>query len=89
MTPSKRTCSQCGKEKHVKEFYRQHDVCRPCILPAARAESAELATEVERHRQEKEVKRLMKAELRKIARQRINNRKQRAKERLVCPSACQ
>ena len=41
----------------------------------------DLHTEVERHRQEKETRRLLKEELKKIARSRIEGRKRRRKAR--------
>lgn len=83
MTESSRKCDGCGETKSPRQFYRVGGECKACIraraAPPVRSEG--LATDVEKHRQEKEVKRLMKIELKKLAKARLQMRKQRAKQK--------
>lgn len=79
-----KTCPECGQEKHLRYFYKKHDTCRACSMAPALA--IPVSDKIEAHRQEKEVKVLMRAQLKKIAKDRLKKRKivkrEKAKEAL-------
>lgn len=72
-----RKCEACGDEKPIQSFYRNHNECRNCVR--SRVVAIPLASKVEAHRQEK----LLRQELRKIAKARLNDRRQKAKAAAV------
>ena len=59
-----RTCPACGEAKTANFFYQKIDECRKCVMERALASEDRivepLETRVERHRQEKEVRKLMR-----------------------------
>jgi predicted phage terminase large subunit-like protein len=79
----RRTCDVCQKERGPKDFYKDVATCRPCLQKHLKIEltAAVGATDVERHRQEKERRALIRSELKRLARQRIQNRKAKRKAR--------
>lgn len=78
-----RTCEECGETKGARAFWSKHPTCRICVQKKMNPteKDLKLLTDVERHRQEREVQRLMRAELKKIARARLQTRKAAAKRR--------
>lgn len=88
----RRVCPKCGKDDTQVSFYRKAAECRPCISAAAeypdpadklKKGAIPLHTQVEAHRQGKELKKLVRAELKKIARDQIQAKRaaKRAKAR--------
>ncbi len=86
--PDLRECGTCHVERPLKLFFRKHpDKCRICIMnearlnrpPEERKAKLTLEQQVEAHRQEKIVKKLMREELKKIARDRLQKRKKARK----------
>lgn len=69
-----RVCPQCHRSEPEVSFYRKSEICRHCIRGSVVIHRESLETQVERHRQEK----LVRAELKKIAKARYE---QRARER--------
>lgn len=77
--PQTRECVDCHQSKPLNAFFRTHDVCRACVH--AHTIATPLEIKVEEHRREKEVKRLMREELKKVARKRLSDRKRVKKEK--------
>lgn len=85
-----RTCVECGKSEPEVTFYRRHDVCRPCVRKKVEIGPVQpLAVRVEKHRQQKVVKNMLREELKRIAkaraRSRIRTRKAKKQQELVKP----
>lgn len=83
----KRVCDACHVEKELKSFYKNHDTCRSCMQPKVH-NMVKLADQVEQHRQEREIQRQMRAQLKAIARKRIGERKRTrtvARQRKLIP----
>lgn len=76
-----KTCDVCLETKPLNKFYKAHDSCRMCTMAPALAIT--FADRAEAHKQEKEVKRLMKSELKKIARERIQTKKKKRRKAAI------
>jgi hypothetical protein len=74
---SPRVCDVCSRDDTQTKFYNKHPTCRSCLIKAgwASTPAIPLRTRVEAHRQEREVQRHMREELKKIARARLKARK--------------
>lgn len=78
--PDTKTCTQCGEEKPAFKFYAGgNTVCRQCTRNSREPDAPRMPLEVkvEKHRQEK----LLKEEIKRLARQRLEARKKRHVER--------
>lgn len=68
-----KTCSVCNVEKPVQQYYKGHDECRSCAI--APALSISLEDKIAAHRQEKEVRKMVRDQLKKLAKERIKKKK--------------
>lgn len=83
-TPERRVCPSCGKDETETTFYKNTQDCRSCVLkrsgagspPGPRRPLAERAAE---HKAERERQRILREELKKIARERIKRKRQATK----------
>ena len=69
-----RVCDVCEQEKQLKQFFRKYDTCIACVVEASKAHSLE--DKAEKHRQEK----MLRAQLKLIAKQRLNAKNQAKKK---------
>ena len=76
---SERECDECGGKEPEVTFYKHAPTCHSCIK--RRTERLPLGDKVEEHLREKERKKMLRAELKKLARVRMHTRKAAAKKR--------
>src|ERR1051325_133295 len=76
-----KVCSQCKQDKPIRLFYKGHDECRICTVPVQVRQP--LYDAVEAHRQSKIAKKIERELLKKVAKARIQARKQKKREQAV------
>lgn len=86
MTDSQtRKCDDCGRGEPEVKFYRTHPTCKTCMMDRAKAVGAarnlSLEQKVELHKQERMLKAEMRAELRRVAKKRLADRRAAKKAR--------